>query len=148
MLVYIAGILGLGALVADSGLGEAATAYLLGATHLAPGNTVTNLAILSAIGAGLAALTTVTGVPAVLTPLAGEFANASGLPLLSVLMLEVVVFSTVFFPFQTPPMMIALQLGGVGTHPATRLTLSLAAITVLVLLPLDYVWWRMLGYLP
>jgi di/tricarboxylate transporter len=148
MLVYIAGILGLGALVADSGLGEAATAYLLGATHLAPGNTVTNLAILSAIGAGLAALTTVTGVPAVLTPLAGEFANASGLPLLSVLMLEVVVFSTVFFPFQTPPMMIALQLGGIGTHPATRLTLSLAAITVLVLLPLDYVWWRMLGYLP
>jgi hypothetical protein len=140
--------LGLGALVADSGLGEGASAYLLGATHLAPGNTVTNLAILSTIGAGLAVLTTVTGVPAVLTPLAGEFASASGLPLLSVLMLEVVVFSTVFFPFQTPPMMIALQLGGVGTRPATRLTLSLATITVLVLLPLDYVWWRMLGYLP
>jgi di/tricarboxylate transporter len=148
MLVYIAGILGLGALVADSGLGEAATAYLLGATHLAPGNTVTNLAILSTIGAGLAVLTTVTGVPAVLTPLAGEFANASGLPLITVLMLEVVVFSTVFFPFQTPPMMIALQLGGVGVRPATRLTSALAAITVLVLLPLDYVWWRVLGYLP
>jgi di/tricarboxylate transporter len=148
MLVYIAGILGLGAIVADSGLGQAASAYLLGATQLAPGNTVTNLAILSAIGAGLAVLTTVTGVPAVLTPLAGEFAHASGLPLLSVLMLEVVVFSTVFFPFQTPPMMIALQLGGIGMRPATKLTLSLAAVTVPVLLPLDYLWWRLLGYLP
>lgn len=147
-LIYIAGILGLGALVTDSGLAEAASAWLLAATHLSPGNTIANLAILGAIGAALALLTTVTSVPAVLTPLAGEFAAASGLPLLSVLMLEVVVFSTVFLPFQTPPMMIALQLGGIGLRPATRLTLSLAAITLLVLLPLDYFWWRLLGYLP
>jgi di/tricarboxylate transporter len=147
-LIYIAGILGLGALVADSGLAEAASAWLLAATHLSPGNTIANLAILGAIGAALALLTTVTSVPAVLTPLAGEFAAASGLPLLSVLMLEVVVFSTVFLPFQTPPMMIALQLGGIGLRPATRLTLSLAAVTLLVLLPLDYFWWRLLGYLP
>ncbi len=34
-------------------------------------------------------------------------------------------------------MMAALQLGGVGMRPAARLTL-----------PLDYLWWRVLGYLP
>jgi di/tricarboxylate transporter len=147
-LIYIAGILGLGAIVADSGLGTAASEALLRLTNLTPGHPAENLTILGAIGAALALLTTVTGVPAVLTPLAGEFAAASGLPLLSVLMLQVVVFSTVLLPFESPPMMIALQLGGVGVRPATRLTLTLAAITLVVLLPLDYFWWGLLGYLP
>jgi di/tricarboxylate transporter len=148
MLIYIAGILGLGAVVADSGLSAAVSERLLAWANLTPGHNVGNVATLSAIGAGLAALTTATGVPAVLTPLAQEFASASGLPLLTVLMLQVVPFSTVFLPFESPPIMVALHLGGVGVRPANKLCLALAAVTVLVLLPLDYLWWRLLGYLP
>jgi di/tricarboxylate transporter len=147
-LIYIAGILGLGALVADSGLSRVVSADLVLRFPLASGHPLANLAVLSAIDAGLAALTTVTGVPAVLTPLAGDFAAATGLPLLSVLMLQVVVFSTVFLPFESPPMMIALQIGNVGARPAAKLCLALAAITIVALLPLDYFWWRLLGYLP
>ena len=41
-----------------------------------------------------------------------------------------------------------MTMGGVGLRHGTRLCLALAAITVLVLLPLDYLWWRVLGYLP
>lgn len=148
MLLYIAGILGLGAVVADSGLSMAVSEHLLAWARLAPGNDLTNVAALSLIGAGLAALTTASGVPAVLTPLAREFANATGLPLLTVLMLQVVPFSTVFLPFESPPIMVAMQLGRVGIGPASKLCLALAAITILVLLPLDYLWWRLLGYLP
>jgi len=148
MLIYIAGILGLGALVADSGLSRVVSADLVRLFPLAPAHALTNVAVLSAIGAGLAALTTVAGVPAVLTPLAADFATATGLPLLTVLMLQVVVFSTVFLPFESPPMMIALQIGNVGVRAGAKLCLALAAITILVLLPLDYFWWRLLGYLP
>jgi hypothetical protein len=147
-LLYIAGILGLGALVATSGLSSALSAELLRIFPLAPGHTLTNLAVLSAIGAAVAALTTVSGVPAVLTPLAADFAGATGLPLLTMLMLQVVVFSTVFLPFESPPMMVALQLGNVNAGAGAKLCLALAAITILVLLPLDYFWWRLLGYLP
>ena len=148
MLIYIAGILGLGAVVADSGLSSAVSGRLLTWASLTPGHDLSNVTILSAIGAGLAALTTATGVPAVLTPLAQEFATATGLPLITVLMLQVVVFSTVFLPFESPPIMVAMQLGGVGIRPASKLCLALAAITILVLLPLDYLWWQLLGYLP
>jgi di/tricarboxylate transporter len=148
MLIYIAGILGLGAVVADSGLSAAVSTRLLTWASLTPGHDLSNVAALSAIGAGLAALTTATGVPAVLTPLAQEFATAAGLPLITVLMLQVVVFSTVFLPFESPPIMVALHLGGVGVRAASKLCLSLAAVTLLVLLPLDYLWWRLLGYLP
>ena len=87
------------------------------------------------------------GLPAVMTPLARELAAASGLSLETVLMLQVPVFSTVILPYQSPPIMIAMQLGGVGLRHGTRLCPALAGITVLVLLPLDYLWWRVLGYL-
>ena len=148
LLVYVAGILGLGAVVADSGVSAAVSERLLAWASLAPGADVHDVAMLSAIGAGLAALTTATGVPAVLTPLAREFAAATGLPLMTVLMLQVVPFSTVFLPFESPPIMVAMQIGDVSIRPASKLCLALAAITIVILLPLDYLWWQLLGYLP
>jgi hypothetical protein len=45
-------------------------------------------------------------------------------------------------------MMIAMHLGGVSIKDGTRLCIALAAITLLILLPLDYCWWRLLGELP
>ncbi len=61
-------------------------------------------------------------------------------------MLQVVIFSTVFLPYQSPPMMIGMQLGGASLRDGTRLCLPLASFTVLVLIPLDWLWWRLLGY--
>jgi hypothetical protein len=45
-------------------------------------------------------------------------------------------------------MMIAMHMGGVSLRDGTRFCLALAAITLLILLPLDYFWWRLLGVLP
>lgn len=147
MLLYIAGILGLGAVVADTGLSRVVSAKLVQLFPVSAGHAVTNAAVLTSIGCGLGFLTTVTGLPAVLTPLAADFSAATGLPLFTVLMLQVPAFSTVVLPFESPPIMIALQLGKVGVGAATKLCLALAAITVAVLFPIDLLWWRLLGVL-
>jgi len=147
-LIYIAGILGVASLVADGGLGALLSRFLLHLADLTPGHATANLAILAAIDAALGFVTTVTSLPAVLTPLAGDFAAASGLPLYTVLMLEVVAFSIVFLPYQSPPMMIALHLGGVRLKSVTLFCLALAGLTIAVLIPLDYLWWRLLGVIP
>ncbi len=147
-LLYVAGFLGLGAVVEHTGLGTAISAALLHWLPLAPGHTAGNVGALGAMGAVLGLMSTLPALPAVMTPLARDLATATGLPLETVLMLQVPVFSTVFFPYQSPPIVIAMQLGGVGLRHGTRLCLALAAITVVVLLPLDYLWWRVLGYLP
>lgn len=144
-LIYVAGFLGLGALISGSGLGSWAATWLLHWIHMVPGNTLANVLWLELVGAGIGLLTTLPGLPAVLTPVAGQFAHASGLPLYTVLMLQVPVFSTVFLPYQSPPMMIAMQMGGVSLRDGTRLCVALAAITVAALLPLDWMWWRLLG---
>ncbi|AKM30404.1 sodium:sulfate symporter [Pandoraea faecigallinarum] len=147
-LIYVAGFLGVGAVVADTGLGEKVARLCLDAVGMMPGTPVVNAAWLIAIGAAIGLVATLPGLPAVLTPLAGQLATASGLPLYTVLMLQVPVFSTVLLPYQSPPMMIAMHLGGVGMRDGTRLTVVMTIITLVLLFPLDYVWWRGLGMLP
>ncbi|KVA14116.1 SLC13 family permease [Burkholderia ubonensis] len=146
-LVYVAGFLGLGAVVTESGLGVWAANLLLRAAPMEPGHYATNVLLILGIGASIGLVTTLPGLPAVLTPIAGQLARASGLPLYTVLMLQVPVFSTVFIPYQSPPMMIAMHMGGVSLKDGIRLCIPLAVLTVLFLLPLDYFWWRFLGVL-
>jgi len=40
-----------------------------------------------------------------------------------------------------------VQLAGIRLAAATRLSLLLGSLTLLVLVPLDYAWWQYLGYL-
>lgn len=112
---------------------------------MTPGHTLANVIWLKLTSTCIGLLTTLPGLPAVLTPIAAQFADASGLPLYMVLMLQVPVFSTVVLPYQSPPMMIAMHMGGVSLLDGTKLCIPLAAITVVALLPLDWMWRRLLG---
>ena len=145
-LLYLAGILGVSALVAQSGVGSALGHTLLDRLPIAPEQDIANFAALVGVSTLLSLITTTVGVPAVLTPFAAELATAAHWPLLTVLMTQVIGYSTVLFPYQAPPLVLAMQLGGVPPATGIRVTLTLAAITLLVLTPLNYVWWRLLGY--
>ena len=145
-LLYVGGILGLAAVVHRTGLGEVLGHGFLDTAGLVPGADARNFAALSGTAGLLSLAITMGGVPAVLTPLSGGFAEAAALPLISVLMTQVVGFSTVFLPYQLPPLMVAMQIGGVRLAAGARLTLALAAVTIILLIPLDYLWWRALGY--
>ena len=146
-LFYVAGIRGLGALVSQSGLGSRLAQAILMVLPLAPGHAVTNFVSLASMSTVVSLLTTLPGAPAVLTPLAGEMARASGLPIEAVLMSQVLGFSNPIFPYESAPLVVALQLGGEKLASALALCLRLAAITILVLLPLDFLWWRLLGWI-
>lgn len=145
--IYIAGILGMAAVVTRSGLGDLVGHALAAVAPLRPGAAAGDFAALVGIATLLNFVVTSNGVPALFTPLAHTLADASGLALPTVLMAQVIGYSTTVLPYQSAPIVVALQLGGAGTVAATRLCLWLAAVTLLVLLPLDYLWFRALGYL-
>jgi len=146
-LFYIGGILGMGALISQSGVGRELGDLVSSVIPLHPGEPAANFARLGVIGTLMALLTTVTGVPAVLTPLAASWADAAGLPLATVLNSEVLGFSNPILPYESPPLVVAMQLGGEPMGHAVKLCLWLGAATILLLFPLDYFWWRLLGWL-
>ncbi|WP_226549984.1 SLC13 family permease [Celeribacter naphthalenivorans] len=147
MLLFVSGALALGAVVNSSGLGTIIAHQVVGLLPLAQGQDFLNFFSLSTLGALTSVFTTMPGVPAVLTPLAEELSQATGFSLEAVLMTQVIGFSTVIFPYQVGPLIVAMGLAGESTRHLMKMTLSMTALTVLVFIPLDYLWWVALGWI-
>ncbi|WP_211364277.1 SLC13 family permease [Propionivibrio limicola] len=147
MVLFVAAALGLGALVNASGLGRMVGQTLEQVLPLAPGAHALNFFSLSAMSTLIGIVTTIPGVPTVLTPMAPDLAAASGFSLPAVLMTQVIGFSTVLFPYQVGPLIVAMQLSGERLGYLAKITLPLALLTFVLLLPLDYLWWRLLGWI-
>ena len=147
MMFFVGGVMGLGAMVSKSGLGDWLAHGLLSVIPLRPGHTAVNFSALAFTSLMTGVVTTLPGVPAVLTPLAGKMALATGLPLRSVLMSQVLGFSTTLLPYQSAPLVVGVQLAEERLASAAKLCIFLAVITIAVLWPLDYLWWHLTGWL-
>jgi len=143
---YVGASIGLGAVVHESGLGESLGKTLQGALNLQPGADFVNFMSLGVLNTLAGIVLTNPAQPAVTTALAGPFAEAAGWPLNAALMTIAVGFNVMLLPYQVPPVLVGLGVAGVTVRTALRLTLPLAALGVLVFMPLDYLWWRLIGY--
>jgi di/tricarboxylate transporter len=146
-LLHVAGLLSLGSVVAYAGLGDALGGWLIRHLPLSDGNTAGNFFALAGISSLTGMATTVPGVPAVLTPLAQALSQASGWPIHTVLMIEVVGYSTVVLPYQVPPLIVAMHMAGIAPAQGARLTLAVCAMAILLVWPLTLLWWSALSIL-
>lgn len=144
---YVAGILALASTVTETGLGSVVGEKLLAVMPLDPQRPFTSFVALTGITSLLNFIVTANGVPALYTTLAESFAQATGFPLLSVIMVQVLGYSTPLLPYMASPIVVAMALGKVPAKPALKLCVALAAVTFVVLMPLDYGWFRLLGKL-
>lgn len=143
---YVGAILGFGAVMQDSGVGNALGGAMLGLLNVQPGHDVVNFFKLALLGTLTGLFTTNPAQPALLAPLAAQMAEAAGWRIEAALMIAVVGFSTMILPYQAPPVMVGVQVAGIPLRSTLRLTVPLALISIFVLLPLDYLWWWWLGY--
>lgn len=144
---YVAGILGLANVVTQTGIGSAVGEALLQVMPLDPQRPFTSFLALTGITTALNFIMTANGVPALYTTLAQSFSDATGFPLLSVIMIQVLGYSTPLLPYQASPIVVAMALGKVPARVGLLLCMALAVATYLVLLPLDYLWFNITGNL-
>ena len=147
-LIYVAGIIGIGAVVAETGLGAYLSHWMLEVVPMSPDAPARSLVSLGGLAMVLGLFSTMPGVPAILTPISGELQAASGLAIEAVLMAQVIGFSMVWFPYQVPPIIVGMQLGGVSASDGLKSTMLTSVVGLVILMPLDLAWWRLLGYLP
>ena len=144
---YVAGILALASTVTETGLGSAVGAKLLAVMPLGPERPFTSFVALTGITSLMNFIVTANGVPALYTTLAQSFSQATGFPLLSVIMVQVLGYSTPLLPYMASPIVVAMALGKVPAKAGLKLCLALAVVTFVVLMPLDYGWFRLSGKL-
>jgi di/tricarboxylate transporter len=145
MILFVAGALTLGTVVNASGLGNIIAHAVLQMLPFQEGRDFLNFISLSLLGISTSIFTTSPGMPAVLVPLAPELAQTTDFSLSAVLMTQVIGFSTILLPYQVGPLIVAMGLAGESTRPLLKVTLSLFVLTLLVLVPLDFLWWKILG---
>lgn len=145
VLFYVAAILGLGALVNHSGLGSTMADNLISALPLGSG-TFQDFMTIAFTGMGIGTFTAAVGVPILLTPLAEPLAAGSGFSLEAILMMQALSFSTPYLVYQSAPIVVAMGMAGVRLADGTKLIALLAAVTAVVIFPLAFLWWQLLGW--
>ncbi|WP_446009721.1 SLC13 family permease [Candidatus Electrothrix sp.] len=146
-IIFVAGILGVGGMINHTGLGGTLATRIIGLLPLGEGQDFMNYMSISLASAVTGMLTTLPAVPAVFTPLSESLGQATGLPVKTLLMMQVVGFSTVMLPYQAPPIVVGMQLSGEKLIHAAKVCLFLALITVFFLLPVNFFWWKLLDWL-
>ncbi|MFC7556114.1 hypothetical protein ACFQU7_33590 [Pseudoroseomonas wenyumeiae] len=63
------------------------------------------------------------------------------------LMVQVIGYATPLLPYQASPIVVAMGMGKVPARDGLRLCLLLAGVTFALLVPLDYAWFRLLGWI-
>jgi di/tricarboxylate transporter len=147
VLFYVAAILGLGAMVNHSGLGATLADHLISVLPLSEGQSFLNFIAIALTGVGVGTITGMPGIPIFMTPIAGQLAEGSGFSLQAVLMIQALSFSTPYLIYQAAPLVVAMGIAGVRLADGTKLIIPLAMITLLLILPLDFLWWRWLGWI-
>lgn len=146
-IVFIAGILGVGGMISHTGLGGNIADAIIRILPLGEQQDFMNYMSISIASALTGMLTTLPAVPAVLTPLSESLPQVTGLPIQTLLMMQVVGFSTIMLPYQAPPIVVGMQLSGEKLVHAAKICLLLALITVFFLVPLNFFWWKLLDWL-
>lgn len=146
--IFVAGIIGLGAVATHTGAGTVLAEQIFAILPLEKGNGPGTFASLLALGYIVPILTTLPAAPGILTPLAEGIAAASGWPVESILMTQVPGWILFPLPYMAPPMVLTLAMGGVSAGKAMRVMIPFSIGGIIILLPLHYLWGRVLGVFP
>jgi di/tricarboxylate transporter len=148
VILTLAAVLGVATVLGSAGTGDMIAKALLAHFPLEGRSAAVGFATVAAIGAIMSILATTVGSIAVVIPILASVAVATGLSYQLGLVAEVTGLQAAFFPFQTVPIMVGLMMAKMPTGPAIRLMLPAAITGILIIVPLQIGWLKLIGALP
>lgn len=145
---FMAGVIGMGAIASHSGLGGALGELLLAHVPLTADGGLLSFYQIFVIGGAINLVATAPIVAPIMTTFADAIAQATNWPIRSVLLAEVPSFMVFPFPHQAPPIVITMAIAGVPIRAGVRVLAVYFVIALVVILPLQYLWGRLLGVYP
>jgi len=142
---FLVGIFAVSAVARHVGIDALVADNLIPRLALAPGATLHNLYAMTGFSLVISHLTTAPAAPVVLAPLAGAMSEASGWPVLTVAMAQIIGISTPLLPYEAPPLILAMALAHFSVPALTRVCVGLALGVAVIGLPLTYAWWQLIG---
>lgn len=143
---FVAGVIGMSAVVTASGLGTLIGKELFSVVEFTRGADFQNFTLVSAIGMAVGFAIGMPGQPAIMSALAPAIADGTGWPLLTVLMAQAPSWPMALFPYELPPIVVAMYLGRVRVAKVTALMGIMAVLTWVVIMPLQFLWLDWLGF--
>lgn len=145
--LYVAGILSIGAIMVANGLDKEVGKIVLSAVDWSSHGTLADLYFIGVLSILVSLISTVPAVPTLLVPIADQISTATGLSLSAVLMTELLGFSTTLLPYQAPPLVVLLSLCAVKAVDLVKLNVLLAIVMLTLGFPAAMAWWQAIGLL-
>ncbi len=148
IITWVGTVLSLAAVMTESGastLVSGALARLAGTDGQSPLYGYFAMAYLSSF---LATLSTFGGAIPTMAAVASEISAATSLPLDTGVMAIAAGMSALFFPYIAAPVVVGLAMGQVSQRAALPYMVTAALLTCVLIIPLNAVWWWVIGALP
>lgn len=141
---YIAGIISLGNIAKYTKIATKISNYFIEQFSISSMSNYEISIIWIFLGIVIGLVVTLPGIPAILTPLAINFSEMTNLSITTLCKLEVLSFSNIFFPYQAPPLVVALQETGVSKIKTTIICFIISIINILIFSNILLYLWKII----
>ncbi len=146
LLIYIAAAFSVGHALETTGFSPLLANQFTEWLSRFDGSLLTQLGVLSAFILPFNFLADTAAVAAILTPVLLDVAAQTGLAPLPAALCMAIVASCGFFPYQAAPFILAYSFRYVHMGQFIRLMVLLALVSLLFLIPLNFLYWRLIGF--
>ena len=144
-LLFLAGVIGLGAVANHAGLGAVIAEILMQFFEFQKGADFQNYASISLTSIVVGLFTTMPAQPSIMVAMTGTLAQATGWSELNVIMASMTAWGVFPFFYQTPPVVVAVALGNLKISDVTKTLICYMILGVLIMLPLHFLWGQSIG---
>lgn len=148
IVVWISGVLALSAMFSETGASTVLSAAL-GKLAAVEGKSPTyGYFAIAYMFSLLTLVATMGGTVPTMMAAVGGISQSTGLPIETGMVALTAGATALFLPYVAAPMVVGLAIGKVDQNVAAKFTLWSAAISWVTIIPLNALWWRLIGALP